>query len=96
MFALTLVRRRSDTIRRKRLQFPLAVFKTSVYPTSISQNVCTIRFLANGSAVDAGTNAIGGGAVATGVSLHVWSPNKNNNAQSDIARCITVLGATGV
>lgn len=75
---------------------PNCVFKTSVYPTSISQNVCTIRFLANGSAVDAGTNAVGAGAVATGVTLHVWQPNKTNNNQSDIARSITVLGATGV
>lgn len=75
---------------------PTAVFKTSVYPTSISQSVCTIRFLSNGSAVDAGTNSIGAGAVPTGVTLHVWQPNKNNNTQSDIARSITVLGATGV
>lgn len=78
------------------LPVPNAVFSASVYPTSISQNVCTIRFLANGTAVNAGTNATGTGSVATGVTLHVWSPNKTNNNQSDIARCITVLGATGV
>lgn len=75
---------------------PNAVFKSSVYPTSISQSVCTIRFLANGSAVDAGTNATGSGAVTTGLTLHIWAPNKTNPGQSDIARSITVLGATGV
>ena len=75
---------------------PTAVYKPSVYPPSISQNVLTVRFLANGTAVDAGTNATGTGAVATGLTLHIWSPNKNNAAQSDIARSITVLGATGV
>ncbi len=78
------------------MQVPNAVFKASVYPPSISQNVCTIRFLANGSAVDAGNNAIGTGAVPTGVTLHIWAPNKANPAQSDIARSLTVLGATGV
>jgi len=75
---------------------PNAVFKTSVYPRSISQNVCTIRFLANGSAVDAGTNATGTGAVPTGVTLHIWQPNKSTPTNSDISRSITVLGATGV
>lgn len=75
---------------------PNAVFKSSVYSPSISQNVCTIRFLANGTAVDAGTDAIGTGSVATGVTLHIWAPNKSNTSQSDIARALTVLGPTGV
>ncbi len=75
---------------------PNAVFKTSVYTPSIGQNVCTIRFLANGTVVDAGTNAVGSGAVATGVTLHMWAPNKITPTQSDIARSITVLGSTGV
>jgi Tfp pilus assembly protein FimT len=75
---------------------PDAVFSPSVYTPSISQSVCTIRFLANGSAVNAGTNPVGTGAVPTGVTLYVWSPNKTNTDRSDIARAITVLGATGV
>lgn len=75
---------------------PNAVFAPSVYTPSVSQSALTIRFLANGSAVNAGTNATGSGAVATGVSLHVWSPKSSSPTQSDIARCITVLGATGV
>ncbi len=78
--------------------FPVAdaIFKPSIYPPSLSQNVCTIRFLASGKAVDAGTSAIGTGATPTGVSLHVWSPTKANPDRSDIARAITILGATGV
>lgn len=75
---------------------PNAVFSSSVYPPSISQSVCTIRFLANGQAVNAGTNAIGSGAVPTGLTLHIWQPKKNTPTQSDIARSITVLGATGM
>lgn len=78
------------------LPVPNAVFKSSVYTPSISQNVCTIRFLANGTAVDAGNNSTGSGAVPTGVTLHVWSPNKTDNTKSDISRSITILGATGV
>jgi Tfp pilus assembly protein FimT len=78
------------------LAVPNAVFKTSVYPPSISQRVCTIRFLSNGQAVDAGNNAIGSGAVPTGLTLHIWAPKKVTPTQSDIARAITVLGSTGV
>jgi type II secretory pathway pseudopilin PulG len=75
---------------------PAAVFKSSVYPPSISQTVCTIRFLANGTAVDAGTNAVGSGAVPTGITLFVWSPKKATPTQADILRSVTVLGPTGV
>ena len=75
---------------------PTAVYAPSVYTPSVSQNALTVRFLANGSAANSGTNATGSGAIVTGVSLHIWSPKASNNAQSDIARCITVLGATGV
>lgn len=75
---------------------PNAVYKASVYPPSVGQNVCTIRFLANGTAVDAGTDAIGTGAVPTGATIHIWAPNKTNTNQSDIARAITILGPSGV
>ena len=71
-----------------------AVFKPSVYTPSIAQTVCTIRFLPNGTATDAGTNPIGTGALPTGVTLHIWSPNPATPTQSNIARAITVLGAT--
>lgn len=75
---------------------PNAIYQSSVYTPSVGQNVCTIRFLSNGQAVNAGTNAIGTGAVPTGVTLHIWSPNKTYPTTSDIARSITILGATGV
>ncbi|MBK7934363.1 MAG: prepilin-type N-terminal cleavage/methylation domain-containing protein [Acidobacteria bacterium] len=78
------------------LPVPNAVFKPSVYTPSVSQSVFTIRFLANGSAVDAGTNATGAGAVPTGVTLHIWAPKKTDATQSEIARAITILGSTGV
>lgn len=74
---------------------PNAVFKASVYTPSASNTVCTIRFRSDGSAVDAGTNATGGGAVQTGVALFVWSPKKGSTTESDQARALTVLGATG-
>jgi type II secretory pathway pseudopilin PulG len=74
---------------------PTAVFKPSVYTSTAGNNVCTIRFLSNGSAVDAGTTATGTGGVQTGVSLYVWSPKKSAPTESDQARAITVIGATG-
>lgn len=77
------------------LPVPNPVYATSVYPTSISQSVCTLRFSANGTVRNAGTNATGGGSVVTGLTLHIWMPNKVTPTQSDIARSITVIGSTG-
>ncbi|MGH7785051.1 MAG: hypothetical protein ACREO5_14575, partial [Candidatus Binatia bacterium] len=74
---------------------PTAVFKASVYPTSISQTVCTLRFRSDGTVVDAGNNATGTGAVMTGATIQVWAPQKADPTQSDIARAITVIGSTG-
>jgi type II secretory pathway pseudopilin PulG len=76
------------------LPAPLAVFKPSVYPSSISQNVCTLRFRSDGTVVDAGNNATGTGAVMTGATIPVWSPKGTTN-ESTIARAITVIGSTG-
>jgi len=76
------------------LPAPLAVFKPSVYPSSISQNVCTLRFRSDGTVVDAGNNATGTGAVMTGATIPVWSP-KGTTSESTIARAITVIGSTG-
>lgn len=77
------------------LPAPTAVFTTSVYPSSASQNVCTLRFQSNGTVVNAGTNATGSGSTVTGASLHIWAPKKTNTSQSDIARSITIIGSTG-
>ncbi len=75
---------------------PSAVFKPSVYPPSATQSVCTIRFLSNGTAVDAGNNGVGTGAVPTGATIYIWSPNKTTPTNGDIIRGVTVLGPTGV
>lgn len=77
------------------LPVPNPAYTTSVYPPSISQSVLTMRFMANGTVTNAGTNATASGAVATGTTLHVWMPNKTTPTRSDIARCITVIGSTG-
>jgi len=79
----------------EQLPVPTATFTTSVYPTSISQSVCTLRFMANGTVTNAGTSAVGAGATVTGTTLHVWMPKKGAPTQADIARSITVLGSTG-
>lgn len=77
------------------LPIPSAVFTPSVYPSSATQNVCTIRFLSNGTVVNAGTDATGSNAVPTGVTLHIWSPSKSNANNSDIARAITIISSSG-
>ena len=70
------------------LPVPSAVFRPSVYPPSIPHRVCTLRFLSNGTVVDAGNSL-------TSATLHVWSPNKVNANESDIARAVTITGTTG-
>jgi prepilin-type N-terminal cleavage/methylation domain-containing protein len=74
---------------------PIAQFRTSIYPPSVSHNVCTFRFLRNGSVVNEGTDSIGSNATTTGLTLFIWSPKKDNPNESEIARAITVIGATG-
>lgn len=75
---------------------PNAIFVPSNYTSSIGDNVCTLRFLANGSVSNGGNTAIGTGAVTTSSTLHIWAPNRGNSSDADIARAITVIGATGI
>jgi prepilin-type N-terminal cleavage/methylation domain-containing protein len=77
------------------LPAPTAVFTVSVYPSSSTHNVCTIRFQSNGTVVNAGSTAIGGGSTVTGYSIHIWSPKTTNVNEADIARSITIIGSTG-
>lgn len=74
---------------------PAAQFRPSIYPPSATHNVCTFRFLRNGTVVNEGTDAIGSNATTTGLTLFVWSPKPNNPNESEISRAITVIGATG-
>ncbi|MBS1792425.1 MAG: hypothetical protein JSS81_01150 [Acidobacteria bacterium] len=74
---------------------PIAVFKPSIYPSSAGHDVCTFRFQRNGSVVNEGTDAVGSNATTTGLTLFIWSPKQNDPNQSEIARAITVIGATG-
>lgn len=84
-----------DSVPPELLPAPEAVFVPSVYPASVSERVCTMRFMPNGTVVNQGTSATGTGAVVTGTSLFVWAPNRQNANNSDIARALTVIGATG-
>ncbi|MBC7900954.1 MAG: hypothetical protein H7070_12985 [Saprospiraceae bacterium] len=76
------------------------VFNISVYPTSIAQSVCTIRFRpfsgesGQAAIVDAGTNPLGTDANPISVTIHVWSPSTATPTNSDISRAITIIGAT--
>ena len=78
---------------------PLIDFKPSVYPTSASEQVATMRFIRNGNVLDAGTNAIGTNATMTGVTIPVWMPNYSDSgaplASGSVIRAITVSGSTG-
>jgi type II secretory pathway pseudopilin PulG len=74
-----------------------AVFQNSVYTGSIGEEVCTLRFLGNGTVTNAGNNSVGTGATPTGVTLQIWSPKKApDETEFEILRAITVIGTTGV
>lgn len=74
---------------------PSAQYRQSIYPVSLAHDVCTLRFLSNGTVVDQGTNEIGTNAVSTGTTLHVWTPDSENVRNSQIARSLTIIGSTG-
>lgn len=74
---------------------PLNGCPLSVYPSSSNQNVCTFRFMSNGSVTDQGTDAIGSNASILSATLYVWSPKKTNPNQSEQAYAITVVGGSG-
>jgi prepilin-type N-terminal cleavage/methylation domain-containing protein len=78
---------------------PTLDFKFSVHPTSLSDEVATLRFMRNGNVMDAGSNAIGDNAVMTGATIYFWMPKKNiDGSDSDegkLIRAITITGNTG-
>lgn len=67
-----------------------ADFRPSTYPSSVTHNVCTLRFKINHTVVGAVDSITPVNTV-----LYVWSPKKSDASQSDIARAITIMGATG-
>ena len=72
-----------------------AAFQISVYPASVTHNVCTLRFMRDGTVFNAGTNPTANGATLTSATLFIWSPKLNSTTQSDFARAITIVGTTG-
>jgi len=74
---------------------PIAQFRASIYPPSVTHQVCTFRFLRDGRVVNEGTDAVGSNAVTTGLTMFIWSPKLGAPDESEIARAITVIGATG-
>lgn len=72
-----------------------AVFAPSVYPSSATHQVCTLRFLNNGTVTNGGNNATGNGATPMGFTLHVWQPKTDDPNVSTQSRALTVIGSTG-
>lgn len=77
------------------LPVPNAVFLPSIYPSSATHQVCTLRFLSNGTVVNGGNNATGNGAIVNGMTIHIWQPKPENPNEFFIARSLTVIGSTG-
>lgn len=74
---------------------PAALFKPSTYIFSPAHTVCTLRFLLNGTVVDAGTDDVGTGAILVGTTLYVWKPKAGSTTNSEVARAVTIVGSSG-
>lgn len=78
---------------------PAIVFKKSVHPSSLGNEVATLRFLRNGNVVDAGSNAVGNNSVMTGATVFVWMPDYSESGaalpRGTVVRAVTILGSTG-
>ena len=72
-----------------------ASYQISVYPASVTHNVCTLRFKSDGTVYNAGTNPTAAGAALTSATLFIWSPKPNSATLSEVARAITIVGTTG-
>jgi len=74
-------------------------FSTSNHPLSSNDKVATMRFLKNGTVTNAGSDAIGTGAVPTGATIYVWSKFPKDSSTTpttaQIFRAVTVLGTRG-
>ena len=79
---------------------PTLTFKPSVYPSSKSDVVGTLRFTTSGRVLDAGSNAVGDNSTMTGATIYVWMPDYSTSGQplqtGTIIRAITVQGTSGL
>jgi prepilin-type N-terminal cleavage/methylation domain-containing protein len=78
---------------------PAITFTASLHPSSLNDQVATLRFLRNGNVVNAGSNAVGNNAVLSGATIFVWSPNVSESGSvmttGTVIRAITLLSSTG-
>lgn len=89
-----------DTAPSEMSPTPVLNFKQSSHPLSLPDSVAALRFVTNGTVLDAGSNEIGKNAAMTGATIYVWSPNylKNDTPLNtgNIIRAITVQGTSGL
>ena len=89
-----------DTAPSEMSPTPVLNFKQSKHPLSLTNSVATLRFVTNGTVLDAGSNSIGKNAALTGATIYVWSPNYSNNNTplntGNIIRALTVQGTSGL
>ncbi len=74
-------------------------FANSTHPTSVGNQVLTMRFMSNGTVRSAGTDAIGSNSTPTGATIYVWSRRDSDTAPTptvaNVLRAVTVLGTSG-
>jgi prepilin-type N-terminal cleavage/methylation domain-containing protein len=69
-------------------------YAISSYPLSLGDEKITLRFRRNGQVVDAGTDNIGTGSLASGATIYIYSKTPTVNTP-DVIRAVTILGTTG-
>jgi prepilin-type N-terminal cleavage/methylation domain-containing protein len=73
---------------------PKCTFSLSTHPLSATESVCTIRFLRNGLVSNAGSDAIGTGAIVGGVTVLIWKPTVAGGNVADVARAVSITGGS--
>jgi hypothetical protein len=78
---------------------PAITFSSSLHPTSLNDQVMTLRFLRNGNVMNGGSNATGSNAVLTGATIFVWTPDYSDTGTAlttgNVIRAITLVSSTG-
>lgn len=75
-------------------------FANGTHPLNLGNQVVTMRYRSNGTVENAGTDAIGTNATATGATVYVWtkrpSDTSANPTVANVLRATTVFGSSGL
>ncbi len=82
------------------IPIPPVAFANGTHPLNLGNQVVTMRFRSNGTVENAGNDAIGTNATATGATVYVWTRRPSDTSPTPTAayvlRAATVFGSSGL